>query len=366
MKVVVAPDSWGGTLTARQAATAIAAGWQMARPDDEVVTCPLADGGEGLLDVVARPEDEVATTEVAGPLGHPVLASWLRRPDGTAVIESAAACGLARLPGGQRRAGEATTYGVGQLIEAARGSGAPRILVGLGGSATTDGGAGALTALGFRLRRADGSGLKIGGIHLHELDRVERTWVAPYDDVEVVLLTDVDCVLAEAAPRFGPQKGAGPEEVRWLAQGLAHLADVVERDLDVAGVPPLRELPGTGAAGGLGYGLVAGLGARFAPGAAAVAELVGLAAALEDADVVLTGEGRLDATTAAGKVAAHVAAEARARGLPVAAVVGSLADPAVPAALGLAEVAAASPEGPGPDPGADAQAAARRLAESWS
>ncbi|MFO7595622.1 MAG: glycerate kinase, partial [Desulfocurvibacter africanus] len=173
MRVVIAPDGFGGTLGPRDAAAAIARGWLRVRPHDEVVLAPLSDGGEGLLDVLAGPDDTWVTTEVVGPLGLPVDAAFLLRRDGTAVIESARACGLALVPPSRRSPLETTTFGVGELLLAARDAGASRVLLGLGGSATVDGGAGALTGLGYRLRVADGSGLKIGGRDLGRIDRVE-------------------------------------------------------------------------------------------------------------------------------------------------------------------------------------------------
>lgn len=357
MRVVIAPDGFGGTLTAAEATAAIAAGWRERRPDDAVVEVPLSDGGEGLLEVVADTDDRWVTTEVAGPLGHPVDAVWLLRPDGTAVIESARACGLALVPEEHRSPLHTTTYGVGQLLDAARAEGAERILVGLGGSATVDGGTGALAGLGFRLTVADGSGLKIGGADLHRVVRAEPGWSASFSDVEVVLLSDVTTLLTEAAEVFGPQKGAGPAEVAELTSALEIWADVAERDL-AQGVR-VREQPGSGAAGGLGFALACALGAHFEPGASTVAALVGLEEVLEGADLVVTGEGRLDATSGAGKVVGTVRELARRHGLAVAAVVGQEG----PDAPSLDAVAAAAPDGPGDDPAGEVRAAAARLAE---
>lgn len=356
MKVVVAPDGFGGTLSAREAADAIAEGWSSSRPQDDLVLVPMSDGGEGLLEAVARPDDTWLVTEVAGPQGHPVDAALLLRGEDTAIVETAAACGLHLLPEEQRTPMLATTYGVGQLLEAARDAGVRRILVGLGGSATVDGGAGALTALGFRLRVADGSGLKVGGEDLHRIARVERTWVEDWSQLEVVLLSDVTTPLLDAGTRFGPQKGASVDEVERLTHALEVWADVVERDLTPG--RSLRTEPGTGAAGGLGYALVAGVGARLEPGNAAVAGLVGLDEALASADLVITGEGRLDATTSEGKVVDHVARAASRHATPCLGVVGQLGD----GAPSLDGVEAASPDGPGADAAADVRAAAQRLA----
>lgn len=364
MRVVVAPDGFGGTLSAPEAAAAIAAGWRSVRPDDALVTVPMSDGGEGLLDAVTGPGDRRVGCEVAGPLGHPRRASFVLRADGTAVLESAEACGLHLLGAAERSPLRTTTFGVGQLILAAREAGARRIVVGLGGSATVDAGAGALSALGFRLLVADGSGLKIGGEDLVRIDAIGRGWV---DDGLVDglvdgldLLADVTTPLVEAAAVFGPQKGAGPAEVGLLSEALHRFAEVAERDLGAA--PALRTTPGTGAAGGLGYGLAAALGANIVPGAAAVAELVGLAGALDGADLVVTGEGRLDATTRAGKVVARVVEEASTRGLRCQAVVGQITREVGGQVTGLGDVEAAAPEGPGPRPSDEVAAAAARLA----
>lgn len=355
MRVVVAPDSFGGTLAAHEAAGAIADGWRHARPQDDLVLLGLSDGGEGLLDVVARTDPDTVRheVEVAGPHGRPVTAAWLQR-GATAIIESARACGLPLLEPDERDPLLTTTHGVGELLEAARAAGARRILVGLGGSATVDGGAGAMTGLGMRLRRADGSGVKVGGRWVVELDRVERGWLDPgWDEVPVDLLADVTTPLDGAAEVFGPQKGADDEAVALLAAGLERLATVVERDLDCAG---LAARPGTGAAGGLGFGLAAALGATLRAGAPVVADLVGLDEVLRDADLVVTGEGRVDDTTDAGKVVAEIAGRARTFGVDWAIVAGSGSPPEAVAA----ELSA--PEGPGPDPAAEVAAAAARLA----
>ena len=391
--VVIAPDGFGGTLSAAEAAEAIASGWRAIRPDDELVLVPMSDGGEGLLDVVQRPDDVRHVTEVAGPLGHPLDAAMLLRADGSVLIESALACGLALVAPHRRAPLRTTTYGVGQLLEAARALGARRILVGLGGSATVDGGAGALMGLGLRPTLEDGSGLKVGAADLERVAAVSVGWRSDWSDVEVELLADVTTPLTDAAQVFGPQKGASPDEVERLRAGLDRWADVIERDLVPAGEgrrpggtledaggtfedaggaladaaapearsPRLRDLPATGAAGGLGYALVAALGARFRVGSEAVGELVGLPAAIATADLVVTGEGRLDATTGAGKVVTYVAGCARAHGLRVHAVVGQRG----PGAPALDDVQEASPGGPPPDPVVDVREAAGRSASVW-
>lgn len=355
MRVVIAPDGFGGTLSAREAAAAIAAGWREVRAHDQVEQLPMSDGGEGLLEVVATPSDTWHHREVAGPHGHPLQAPLLVRSDGSAVIESATACGLHLLPLEERTPMRATTFGVGQLLQAAIELGAAPIRVGLGGTASIDAGTGALIALGFRLRVADGSGLKVGGGDLGRLASIEHGW-APDRPVEIELLADVTTPLHHAAERFGPQKGAGDAEIEELAQALRNAAEVYERDLGAD--PAAAAQPGSGAAGGLGYGLVAALGARLVPGAATVAELIGLPGAIAAADLVVTGEGRLDATTSEGKTVTVVRDLAERSGRRVHAVVGQQVDDLA----GLATVVAASPEGPGEDPAGEVASAAARLA----
>lgn len=327
VKVVVAPDKFAGTLTAAEAARAIAQGWASVRPGDELVLAPMADGGEGLLDVAlsAVPGAERRETEVADARGIATMAAWALLPDGRAVIECAQACGLSRLDPQRRNPRLATTYGVGQLIAAARDAGAREVVVGVGGTATVDGGGGMVTALGHRLLRTDGNRVKVGGEFLGATVRVEP---APPLGLRVIAALDVDTALlgpAGAAAVFGPQKGATAEDVPLLEAGLTAFADAVEHDLDGG---PWRDEPGAGAGGGLGFALMAFLGAEVAPGARVVAELVGLPAAVSGADVVITGEGSLDRQTAAGKAPALVAAMARVSGARVYAVAGRIADDA--------------------------------------
>lgn len=365
MKVVVATDRFAGTLTAREAAVAIAAGWHAVAPGDDLVLVPLSDGGEGLLDVLATPQDTWVTTEVAGPLGHPVDAALLLRPDGTAIVESAAACGLHLVAPERRDPLLATTYGVGQLLDAARDVGASRVLVGLGGSVTVDGGAGALTGLGYRLTVADGSGLRIGGDDLHRVRGAGRGWTEDWSDTEVVLLADVPHVLGDAASSSGSQEGAGPDAVARLVAGLEAWADVAERDLADG---PHRGDAGAGAAGGLGFGLRCALPrARWTRGVDEVAALVGFDDVMEGADLVVTGAGRLDPTSAISAVVGSVAARASGAGIRAAAVVGTAADAGVPPAFAALQaeafqVEAASPDGPGADPTGEVSEAAARLA----
>jgi glycerate 2-kinase len=341
VKVVLAPDKFAGTLTAAEAAVAMAAGWSRARPADELVSVPMADGGEGTIDVVERavPGSSRVAVEVADARGIATTATWLRLPDGRALIEAAEACGLRRLAPEQRKPRLATTYGVGQLLRSAADSGTTEILIGLGGSATVDGGGGMATALGHRLLRADGNRVKVGGEYLRQLVRIEPA--APLG-VSVLVAADVTNPLLGAdgaAAVYGPQKGAGPEDVRVLEESLRTLADVAERDLPGG---PWRGVPGAGAAGGLGFGLAAFCGARLATGAALVANLVGLQAALDGADAVVTGEGAMDAQTVAGKVAAYLADAAGRTGAPIYAVAGRFTDGAQGR---FADVAELGPDG---------------------
>jgi glycerate kinase len=342
MKVVIAPDKFAGTRSAAEAADAIARGWRSARPDDELVRAPMADGGAGTLDVVAAavPEARRVEVEVADARGRARAGAWLALPDGRALVEAAEACGLAWLDHDERDPRRTTTYGVGQLLLAAAATEPSQIVIGLGGSATNDGGAGMALALGHRLLRADGNGLKVGGEHLVELHEVRYR---PPELVPVTIASDVTNPLLGpdgAVAVFAPQKGASDRDLPTLERGLAHFADVVERDLPGG---PWRDRAGAGAAGGLGFGLLAFCGAEMASGADAVASLVGLDAHLRDADVVVAGEGKLDDQTAAGKTPAFVAEHGRRAGARVLAVAGQVEGDG--AAL-FDDVAALGPEGP--------------------
>ncbi|MDX1657523.1 MAG: glycerate kinase [Nitriliruptorales bacterium] len=353
MRVVIAPDSFTGTLTAIEAAEAIATGWRAGRPDDELTVLPMSDGGDGFLDVIdlaISGRTSRLEVEVADPRGRPVDASLLVHGE-TAYVESAQACGLHHLADRERDPLETTTYGVGQLLEVARDT-ARRVVVGLGGSATVDGGAGALTALGFRLTVEDGSGLKIGGGELHRLAAIARPWVSDeWDDIELEVLADVRTDLLDAPATFGPQKGADRDGIARLERGLERFAEVVTRDLGA----DLRNEPGTGAAGGLGFGLVAGLGGRLVAGGPRVARLIGLPAALDAADLLVVGEGQIDATSTQGKVVGTLLDLAADHGVEVAAVTGRAAE--IPDALMAVE-----PVTGGEDVTPAVQRAAERLA----
>jgi len=282
--VLCCPDKFRGSLTANEAAEALADGVE--REGRDAVRLPLADGGEGTLDVLCPAAADRRRLRVTGPLGEPVDAEWGLRGD-TAVIEMARASGLALVGDGNDPL-RATTFGTGELLRAALDAGVRRAVVAVGGSATVDGGLGALEALDFDLRGAD-----------------------------VVVACDVTTPFVEAARVFGPQKGADAAAVAELERRLERLAD---RYRDARGVD-VRNLPGAGAAGGLAGGLAA-YGARLVPGAALVADVVGLRDAVRDASLVLTGEGRVDATSFAGKVVGHVLREGRGLDVPVAIVAG--------------------------------------------
>lgn len=323
MKVVVAPDKFAGTMSAATVGEAVADGWRSVRPDDEVTVVPMADGGAGTLDVVSAtvPDAREVEVEVADAIGRARTARWLRLADGRALLEAAQACGLEWLDQTERNPRRATSYGVGQLIAAAERDGASEIFIGLGGSATSDGGAGMATALGHRLLRDDGNGLKVGAEHLADLASID---VVGGTRVPITIVSDVTNPLLGpdgAVAVFAPQKGADAADLDVLEAALRHYADIVERALPGG---PWRAAAGAGAAGGLGFGLLAFCGARMADGAEIVAGLVGLREQVPSADVVIAGEGKLDDQTPSGKTPAFVARIARDAGARVLAIAGQV------------------------------------------
>lgn len=321
MRVLVAPDKFRGTLTAAQAARAIAAGWRRARPDDDVVEVPMADGGEGTLDaMVDGLRGERRTTRVSGPLGDPVDAGYgmVPGPSGpTAIVEMARASGLELIAEARRDPKRTTTRGTGELIDAALRERPAQIVVCIGGSATNDGGAGMAQALGVRLLDDEGLEIGPGGAGLLDLARIDASRLNPaVRRTRFVVATDVDNPLTGpqgASAVFGPQKGAAPDDVAMLDRALAHFAAVVHRDLGI----DVRHVPGAGAAGGLGAGLVAFLGAHLRPGVEVVMEAVGLPERLGRADLAITGEGKLDEQSLHGKAPAGVIRAGREAGVPV-------------------------------------------------
>jgi glycerate 2-kinase len=325
MRIVAAPQEYKGTLTPREAAEAMAEGIRRAAPDASIEPIPLSDGGPGLVEaILAAADGRSMRAMVQDPLGRPIEAHWAVLHDGTAVIESAAAAGLTLLREGERDSRVTTTYGVGQLILAALDDGCMRLIVGLGGSATNDGGAGMASALGVRFLDGSGEMLPRGGAALAALERIDTSRLDPrISHANVVAASDVTnplCGPEGASLVYGPQKGASPEVARALDAALRRYADIVQRDVGVS----LLTAPGAGAAGGLGAGLIAFSGAEIQPGFDVVAGTVRLAARIRDADLLLTGEGRLDRQTTYGKVVAGVARLAAERGVPVLVVPGAL------------------------------------------
>ena len=328
MKIVIAPDSFKDSLSAQAVAQAIARGLTDVWPDAELVECPMADGGEGTIEaVLAACGGQWMTTHVNGPLGQPLDAQWGWLPETrTAIIEMAMASGLQLLTLEQRDATVTSTQGTGQLIRAALEAGAQRIILAIGGSATNDAGTGMLSALGARFLGDDGQPLPPGGLALAKVARIE---IGGLDerlrDVQFEVAADVDnplCGLNGASHIFGPQKGASPEQVLALDAALGHFADQSAKALG----KDERDYPGCGAAGGMGFAAKAYLNASFRPGVEVVADLTGLADALDGADLVITGEGRFDAQTLRGKTPFGVARIARRKGVPVIVLAGTLGE----------------------------------------
>ncbi|MFI8479754.1 glycerate kinase [Pseudomonas sp. NPDC078700] len=327
MKVVIAPDSFKESLCAAEVAEAIARGWKAVYPEAEIALKPMADGGEGTVDaVLAAAGGERRELQVQGPLGKPVGAHWGLLDDNTAVIEMAAASGLHWVPREQRDARVTSSYGTGELIRAALDAGVERIILGLGGSATNDCGAGLMQALGVRFLDEDDHELAPGGAALISLAQIDLSNLdSRVLNVQFDIAADVDNPLVGprgASAVFGPQKGATPEHVASLDAALQRMSRVVTSTLG----EDFSQVPGVGAAGGLGFAAKAFLKARFRPGVELVAELSGLAAALQGADLAITGEGRLDAQTMHGKTPIGVARLAKAAGVPVVVVAGSLGE----------------------------------------
>ncbi|WP_299316543.1 glycerate kinase [uncultured Halomonas sp.] len=327
MKILICPDSFKDALPAAAAARAIACGIRRLGDGLQLIECPLADGGEGSLDaLLAATGAERRSITVQDALGRPTRADWGWLPKRrTAFVELAEASGIQALAPEERTALHSTTHGVGELIRAALDAGAERLLLTLGGSATNDGGAGMLVALGARLRDGAGRDLPPGGAALVELAEFDLSGLDPrLAGLQVEAAVDVDNpLLGErgASAVFGPQKGAGPEDVARLDAALARYADVSAAALG----QDHRDLPGAGAAGGMGFAARAFLGAELTPGIELIMAQAGFEALLADADLVITGEGQLDGQSLAGKTPVGVARAARARGVPVAVLAGRLA-----------------------------------------
>jgi glycerate kinase len=322
VRVLVTPDKFKGTLTAVQAAEAIARGWVRAVPNAEVEQIPMADGGEGTLDaLVASLGGWRHRARATGPLGDLVDAEYamaVSQGESIGVVEMARASGLALISESRRNPTRTTTRGTGELILEACHRGARRVLVCIGGSATNDAGAGMAQAVGIRLLDGSGRDLRPGGSALLDLARIDMSGLDPtVAAATFIVATDVDNPLLGpqgASAVYGPQKGASPDDVALLDRALGHFAAMVYRDLGA----DVRNFPGAGAAGGMGAGLIAFVGARLRPGVDVVMESLRLPQRLESADLVVTGEGRFDQQSLRGKVPAgvlRVAAEARVRAL---------------------------------------------------
>ncbi|MFD7611441.1 glycerate kinase [Streptomyces sp. NPDC059828] len=318
--VLVAADKFKGSLTAVQVAERVTAGLRRVVPGLPVEALPVADGGDGTVAAAVAAGFERREAAVTGPLGEPLTAAYALRGT-TAVVEMAEASGLQHLPDGVFAPLTSTTYGSGELLRAALDAGARTIVFGVGGSATTDGGAGMLAALGARFLDAGGEPVGPGGGALGQLVTADMSGLDDrFRDVELILASDVDNPLTgpKGAPAvFGPQKGASPADVAVLDRALAHYASVLG--------PEAADAPGAGAAGGIGYGALVALGACFRPGIEVMLDILGFGRALERATLVITGEGSLDEQTLHGKAPAGVAAAARAAGKDVVAVCGRLA-----------------------------------------
>ncbi|GAY09493.1 glycerate kinase [Pseudonocardia sp. N23] len=321
MRVVVAPDKFKGSLTAVEVAGHVRAGLRAVAPATDVVALPVADGGDGTVDVALAAGFEVVPVTASGPTGEPVRTRWARRDD-LAIVEMATVCGLMRLPDGIPDPLCASSIGLGEAVGAALAAGCTRIVLAIGGSASTDGGAGMLAALGAVVRDADGRPLRLGGAALAAAASLDLSGLDPrLADVEIVVACDVDnplCGPNGAAAVYGPQKGATRADVETLDAALGHWADLVAG----ATGEDHRDDAGAGAAGGVSFAAGAVFGATLRPGIDIVLDLLRFSEQLAGADLVVTGEGALDEQTLAGKAPAGVAAAARAAGVPVVAVTG--------------------------------------------
>ena len=328
MRIVIAPQTFKGSISALDAARAMREGVRNALPEAETALAPVADGGDGTLETLVEGSGgEIRRVEVCGPLGERRSAEWGAMGDGvTAVVEMARTSGLALVALEERDPLRATTYGLGEAIRAALDDGFRRFVVGIGGSATNDAGAGMAQALGARLLDAAGDELERGGAALADLDRIDLSGIEPRAaEASFLVACDVSNPLTGpegASAIYGPQKGATPEMVRALDAALVNFAGVARRDLGVE----VENLSGAGAAGGLGGGMVAFLNAELRAGVDIVLDTVGLDETLAGADLVITGEGALDYQTVYQKAPVGVAERASKLGIPVIAVAGTLGE----------------------------------------
>ena len=327
MKILIASDSFKGSATTMEVADNIAKGLLRVCPEIEIEKLPVADGGEGTVEtLVAGMDGDFVQVEVTGPLGERVKAKYGIIDDGMAIIEMAEASGLVLVDEEMRNPTLTTTYGTGELILSALERGLKRIYVGIGGSATNDGGMGMARALGYRFLDRDGNELPDGGGSLGQLDRIEVANVMPLlKDARITVMCDVENPLFGpdgAAFVYGPQKGADPDMVQLLDENLRHFSEILIRDMnaDVAGIP------GSGAAGGLGGGLMAFCGAELKPGIEMVLDILNFDGHLQDVDLVVTGEGRIDGQSAKGKVPAGIAKRAKKLNKPLVAIAGGVGE----------------------------------------
>lgn len=374
VQIVLAPDSFKGSLSSPAVARALADGWQMVYPDADCRLMPLADGGEGTAEALVKATGGTMHRRLVGdPLGGEVEASFGILGSGarTAVVEVAAASGLPLITQDDRSAVNASSYGTGELIAAALDRGADRIILGLGGSATTDGGLGMAQALGIRFLDARGNDLGRGGSALQDLDRIDVSGAhRALANCAIVAACDVDHPLTGpggAAHVFGPQKGAGAQSVQALDRGLTRLAQCAT----AAGLHGDADAPGSGAAGGIGFAVLSLLNGELQQGFEIVAEAIGLEAAIRDADLVITGEGQMDSQSVQGKAPGGVLRMAQSHGVPTIAVVGSIGEgveevlesgmagiyPIAPGALNLDEAFAQA--------GKQLRRVSRSLAATW-
>jgi len=322
MKIVVAPDSFKGSLTAIEVSDAIEKGIREVFPEAEIIKIPMADGGDGTVQcLVNATGGKILEEKVIGPLGNEVWAFYGILGDRkTAIVEMAAASGLTLVPENKRDPLITTTYGTGQLIKAALNQGCRKIIIGIGGSATNDGGAGMVQALGVKLLDQEGKEVGFGGGELKKIVKIDISCIDKrLSDIKVLVASDVNnplCGPQGASRIYGPQKGATPEIIEELDESLAYFAELIKRDLH----KDIKDIPGAGAAGGLGASLIAFLNAEFRPGIEIMIEAVKLEQAIKDADLVITGEGKIDSQTIYGKAPIGVAKIAKKHNIPVVAV----------------------------------------------
>jgi len=330
MKIVVAPDSFKGSLTAVEVSDAIEQGAREIFPEAEIVKIPMADGGDGTVQcLINATGGEILREKVTGPLGDEVLASYgILGDKKTAVIEMAEASGLTLVPENKRNPLITTTYGTGQLIKAALDQGCKKMIIGIGGSATNDGGAGMVQALGVKLLDREGKKIGFGGGELKKINRIDISNLDNrLSDTKTLVASDVNnplCGPKGASRIYGPQKGATPEIIEELDESLAHFAEIIKKDLN----KDIKNMLGAGAAGGLGASLMAFLDAELRPGIEIMIEVVKLEQAIKDADLVITGEGKIDSQTIYGKAPIGVAKIAKKYNIPVIAVAAIIGDDA--------------------------------------